>query len=147
MTSAPNADSAAALLREICQLLNEDGFKIIKWTTNSCEVIERIPLSCPSKELKDLDLTKNPLHKEQSLGLCWDVEADTLCFKVQINKYANQFIRRVILSVVNSVYDPLGFEAPAIQPMKTLLQDLCRKKLDWDQEISSENKRLWMGWL
>ena len=147
LTSAPNADSAAALLREICQLLNEDGFKITKWTTNSREVIERTPLFYPSKELKNLDLTKNPLPKKRSLGLCWDVEADTLCFKVQISKYANQFTRRVILSVANSVYDPLGFEAPAFQPMKTLLQDLCRKKLDWDQEIPSENKRLWMEWL
>ena len=109
LTSAPNADSAAALLREICQLLNEDGFKITKWTTNSREVIERTPLFYPSKELKNLDLTKNPLPKERSLGLCWDVEADTLCFKVQISKYANQFTRRVILSVANSVYDPLGF--------------------------------------
>ena len=147
MTSAPNADSATALLRKIRQLLNEDGFKITKWTTNSRQVIERIPLFYPSKELKNLCLTKNPLPKEQLLGLYWDVEADTLCFKVQINQYANQFTRRVILSVINSVYDSLGFEAPAFQPMKTMMQDLCRKKLDWDQEIPSENKRLWMEWL
>ena len=31
--------------------------------------------------------------------------------------------------------------------MKALLQDLCRKKLDWDQEVPPENKSLWMEWL
>ena len=66
---------------------------------------------------------------------------------MQIKGYPNQCTRRVILSVVNSDYDPLGFGALAIQPMKALLQDLCRKKLDWDQEIPPENKRVWMEWL
>ena len=147
LTSAPNANSAAALLREIFQLLDKGGFRITKWTSNSREVIKTVPPSDRSNELKNLDLTKDSLPKERSLGLCWDAETDTLCFKVRIKVYPSQCTRRVILSVVNSVYDPLGFGAPAVQPMKALLQDLCRKKLDWDQEIPPENKRVWMEWL
>ena len=121
LTSASNANSAAALLREICQLLDKGGFRITKWTSNSREVIETVPLSDRSNELKNLDLTKDSLPKERSFGLWWDVETDTLCFKVQIKRYPNQSTCRVILSIVNSVYDPLGFGAPAIQPMKSLL--------------------------
>ena len=64
----------------------------------------------------------------------------------RIKRYPNQSTQRVILSIVNSFYDPLGFWAPAIQPMKVLLHDLCRKKLDWDQEIPHESERLWMEW-
>ena len=43
--------------------------------------------------------------------------------------------RRGILSTVSSVYDPLGFLAPLILVGKSLLQDLCRGKVEWDDPI------------
>ena len=36
------------------------------------------------------------------------------------------------------VYDRLGLVSPALVSVKKLLQDLCRKKLGWDDEIASE---------
>jgi hypothetical protein len=55
--------------------------------------------------------------------------------------------RRGILSVVSSVYDPLGLASPFILPAKILLQDLCRKSLDWNDEIPSGYKLIWQKWL
>ena len=52
-----------------------------------------------------------------------------------------------ILSVVSSVYDPLGFAAPFILPAKVLLQDLCRKNLGWEDPISDEDLTRWRNWL
>ena len=43
--------------------------------------------------------------------------------------------RRGILSIVSSVYDPLGFVAPFIWTAKMILQRLCRKNIGWDDEI------------
>ena len=37
--------------------------------------------------------------------------------------------RRGILSLVSSMYDPLGFAAPFTLPAKALLQDLCGQNL------------------
>ena len=102
-------------------------------------MIESVPPQERSKKLKDLNLSRDSLPKEQSLGLRWDVETDTLCFKVKLND--KPMTRRGILSVVNSVYDPFGFGAPAIQPMKVLLQDLCKLNLDWDKDIPREMQK------
>ena len=85
--------------------------------------------------LQDLDLGKDVLPKERVLGLSWNAETDSLCLKVDLNT-AKPCTRRGILSVINSVFDPLGFGAPAIQPAKVLLQDLCSSKLGWDDLIS-----------
>ena len=56
--------------------------------------------------------------------------------------------RRGILSIVSSIYDPLGMAAPFILPAKLLLlQDLFRKGLGWDDEIPSSYLSRWRVWL
>ena len=55
--------------------------------------------------------------------------------------------RRGILSLISSVYDPLGLAATFVLPAKRLLQDLCRVKLDWDDPIPQEHKVRWERWM
>ena len=141
LTSAPTAEEATNLLKELCELLAKGGFKLTKWTSNSRKVIESVPPCNRSKELMDLDLTSAALPKEHALGLQWNVEQDTLCFKVNVR--SKPATRRGILSVVNSVFDPLGYGAPAILPMKVLLQELCKSKLDWDDPIPYDMEIQW----
>ena len=54
--------------------------------------------------------------------------------------------RRGILSTISSVYDPLGIAAPFLLVGKKILQDLCRTKLSWDDEISEEFRVRWETW-
>ena len=55
--------------------------------------------------------------------------------------------RRGILSVISSIYDPLGFVAPLILPAKAILRDLCRKGWEWDDRIPLEDLERWQDWL
>ena len=55
--------------------------------------------------------------------------------------------RRGILSVVSSVYDPLGFVSPFLLPAKKILQELCQEPLGWDDTISEQYERRWKRWL
>ena len=55
--------------------------------------------------------------------------------------------RRGILSVISSIYAPLGFVAPLILPAKAILRDLCRKGLDWDDRVPLEDLERWQDWL
>ena len=114
-----------------------------KWISNSRKVIDSIPLSERAGSVKDLLLDQLPI--ERALGVRWDVESDTFGFKISVKD--RPATRRGILSVVSSVYDPLGFAAPFILPAKALLQDLCRKNLGWDEPISDEDLIRWRNWL
>ncbi|XP_026054781.1 uncharacterized protein LOC113040736 [Carassius auratus] len=68
-------------------------------------------------------------------------------FKFKINLKEKPVSRRGILSVTSSIYDPLGFLAPVILPSKILMQQLCREKLAWDDDIPKQSAERWITWL
>ena len=54
--------------------------------------------------------------------------------------------KRIILSQVNSIYDPLGLAGPYTVRAKILMRNLWTNetKLDWDDPIPEENRREWV---
>ena len=50
------------------------------------------------------------------------------------------------MSTISSVYEPLGIAAPFLLVGKSILQDLCRTKLSWDEEIGEEYRVRWENW-
>ncbi len=132
-------------VEELCDQMLQGALNLTKWTSNDREVLESIPVEARAKNVKELDLDNDALPTERALGVSWFVESDTFGFKVNIKE--KPCTRREILSVVSSVYDPLGMAAPFVLLAKLLLQDLCRKGLDWDDEIPSNYLSRWQVWL
>ena len=106
------------LANQLVQLLAKGGFHLTKWVSNSREVLEGIPPGERTLSNANLDLEDVPI--DRVLGTQWDMEADTLSFRVKKKPVPDT--RRGILSLVSSLYDPFGFAAPLIQPAKVLLQ-------------------------
>lgn len=52
-----------------------------------------------------------------------------------------------ILSVVSSVYDPLGFLAPFTLKAKQIPQQLCKAKCGWDDLIPEVYVTAWQKWV
>lgn len=52
--------------------------------------------------------------------------------------------RRSIVSVVFSLFDPLGFIAPYIMKAKPILQMLSRKKIGWDKPLHENKNVQWI---
>ena len=141
VTSVGNAVKVDDKLREI---LSRAGFRLTKWSGNRSEVLDTIPQDEKAPSGLDLDLDKNKLPVQRTLGLHWNMESDKFMFKVALKDRPNT--RRGILSLTSSVYDPLGFVAPVVLPAKKLLQDLCRKKHGWDDPISDCDSERWEKW-
>lgn len=85
------------------------------------------------------------MPNERALGVKWDVEADTFSFAA--NSVDRPVTRRAILSVVCSIFDPLGFMNPFLLPAKRIIQELCRKKILWDGPLSADDEQSWRRWL
>jgi hypothetical protein len=49
--------------------------------------------------------------------------------------------------MLSSVFDPLGFVGPYILVAKTILQELCRKKVEWDDALPANVLSQWLSWL
>ena len=117
-------------------LLSRGGFKISKWISNNRNVLETTPELERSKDIKNIDARKEELPVQRALGVQRCVETDSFRFQVYIN--SRPPTHRGILSVATSIFDPLGFLAPFVLNAKEIMQDLCRIRLEWDDEISDE---------
>ncbi len=142
LNSVSTETHAIVLAEQLRNLCSRGGFRLIKWISNSRAVLSSIPIEDRAKEVKYLDLSQ---YLERALGVQWSTETDMFTFKVQIQ--AKQSTRRGILSVVSSIYDPLGFLAPVILPAKQLLRNLCKDKKGWDEEIQDDQEQKWCNWL
>lgn len=73
------------------------------------------------------------------------VEKDAFTFSIAIKQ--RSITRRGTLSIVSSIYDPLGFLSPIILSAKQILQNLCRIKLPWYEKIPLNIALRWQRWL
>ena len=143
LKSVATEDEAIKIAKEIKDALSEGGFKLTKWISNSERVIQSIPYEERAKEMKSLDPESETMHR--ALGVHWFVETDQLGFA--LNEVERKATRRNILSVMSSVYDPLGMAAPFVFQAKNLLQSLCKQRLSWDEDIPPPQRQVWEKWL
>ena len=106
-------------------MCNEGGFNLTKFVSNSKKVLHSIAETFRRNGVKDKDLGCK-LPDEQVLGILWNVEADTLGFKIAIKE--KPLTRRGMLSTLSSIYDPLGLGAPFLLKRKQIIQTLCPQK-------------------
>ena len=98
-----------------------------------------------AKGVKNLDLEHSSLPIKWTLGIHWNTESDK--FGVQIMSKHRETTRRGLLSVVRSVYDPLGLVCPFVLRAKLIFQDECKSGKEWDDPLSPENQVRWSKWL
>ena len=143
LTSVADEDTAICLSKQLTDVLSRGGFHLTKWMSNSAKVMASIPTADRATILRDLDFSHSLM--ERALGVYWNVSSDTFCFKISIKERPPT--RRGILSIMSSIYDPLGFVAPIVLPIKIMLQDLCKQGVDWDDPIPEDCMTRWKRWL
>ncbi|XP_050978835.1 uncharacterized protein LOC127173179 [Labeo rohita] len=145
LKSTVTEEDAVKLIHGLTSLCKKGGFHLQKWVTNSPKVFALIPSNIRAVSLENMDLDRDQFPVERALGMQWCVQGDTFSFRTAVQERPHT--RRGILSVVSSLYDPLGFLSPFIIPAKLLLQELCRMNLKWDEPVPSVFSRYWSEWL
>ena len=72
----------------------------------------------------------------------WCTETDSFHFNFAPSPCTTA-TKRNVLSIVASVFDPLRCFAPFRLIGKQILQELCKEKLDWDDELKGDVKAKW----
>ena len=132
LVSKPTAEEVVTLVRNTQAALASANLRLHKVVSNSVTVMEAFPTEDLAKDIRSLDFHQDNLPAQRSLSVFWDLETDAFTYKVSIPDK--------VLSVVNSVYDPLGLAAPVLLHGRLLLQQLVsmgKKKtatapLGWD---------------
>ena len=151
LVSRTKATEVTTLIKNTQGMLATSNIRLHKVISNSVEVMEAFPADDRASEVKELDLSRDPLPAQRSLGVCWDLEDDSFTFKVTIPE--KPFTRRGVLSVINSIYDPMGLAVPVTLKGKLLLQSLVimgkernGESLGWDDPLPDDLARQWQRW-
>lgn len=111
--------------REICRCLQNAGMPTQLWNSNSKVFNEIVG-----------DETREKVTNV--LGLSWNTQNDTISLKpVTINPVSTLTKRRA-LSLVSTVYDPLGLLSPVTLRGKLLMRDIWKLKVGWDEVLPVE---------
>ncbi|TKS65758.1 hypothetical protein D9C73_028515 [Collichthys lucidus] len=145
LKSVPTEADAVKLCRELEAACSMGGFRLHKWISNSRAVLTSIPQADRAREVKTLDLESGELPTERTLGIQWQIQSDKLTFSISLKN--QPYTRRGILSIISSVYDPLGFICPFTLTAKNILQDLCKHNYAWDKELPDHYVHQWQEWM
>ncbi|GFT51222.1 integrase catalytic domain-containing protein [Trichonephila clavipes] len=82
------------------------------------------------------------------LGIIWDLDNDVLkcCTNFDSLTCEVKITKRLVLSTVPKVFDPIGMLVPSTLLPKLLLQEIWKMKKAWDQELPQNIVNKFMKW-
>ena len=148
LKSVEDEKAATRLLKELKEMCAKGGFNLTKFNSNSLAVLQSVPQEERAQQLKELTLGSDPLPPDRALGVVWDPETDSLGFQVDMQKLKQKpMTKRGMLSATASCYDLLGLAAPCVVKARSIIQELHRLTLGWDDEVPKVPKEEWERWL
>ena len=142
LKSVDDVEYAKDLIDRTTKLCGERGVRLHKYVSNSVELLKSLPPSERAREKISLDLEDCP--KERILGIIWDPQTDT--FKFENKLTANATTKRSILSAASTIFDPFGWISPYTIRAKLILQEICKLKGGWDDNVPNEVIVKWSAW-
>ena len=107
--------------------------------------------SMPLQEWVSNDANFNSLYNvvvpetQSVLGLSWNPITDSMNVVVgdKLDQEASwRYTKRSILSLLSSIYDPLGWLSPLTVHGKMFLQTLWKEKRDWDEKLNPDQVKV-----
>ncbi|GFU08886.1 DUF1758 domain-containing protein [Trichonephila clavipes] len=82
------------------------------------------------------------------LGIIWDLDNDVLkcCTNFDSLTCEVKITKRLVLSTVQKVFEPIGMLAPSTLLPRLLLQEIWKMKKAWDQELPQNIVNKFMKW-
>lgn len=140
ITGGKTVDSVAELANTISEILKGYGFNLRKWNTNEAVVLQHLSVDNSSGEshfIKDDDFSK-------TLDIFWYAKDDVFEYVIDNDtRNDSNITKRVILSSIARIFDPLGLVGPIIAKAKIFMQILWQLKIGWDEVIPLEISSNW----
>ena len=125
------------LRKQVSELLLQGGFKIRKWTSNSPQVLETIPV----EERASNNILNLYDDTVKTLGMNFHPAKDEFSYSVNIAD--SPVTKRNMLSEIGRLWDPLGLLGPLVTAAKIMMQELWLEKLQWDDIVPQEIRFKW----
>lgn len=142
LSGSHDEDTAIEVQRELTEVLKRGGFELQKWCSNSEKFMNEIE---PERRANGIEVNLNRKAKVKTLGIIWNVREDELQVTSEINILEDKKItKRNVVSVIASLFDPMGWLAPVIALAKIFMQKLWILGLSWDEELPIDYCNEWI---
>ena len=129
-------------IQQLIQIMKRAGLSLRKFASNSPNALEHVPVEL--RETQDiLSIDEEEIIK--TLGLHWNTSTDHFLFKVKIlnPETESPLTKRLLLSEISKIFDPMGWLSPVIITTKIIMQDLWKEKTDWDEPPPTHIQSRW----
>ncbi len=146
--SQPSAAEAKALIDDIDDVLDKGGFQIKEWISNA-----KLTNTNPRDEVVLGENEESNVQKV--LGTVWNPNEDQFSFAVKIeipeaspneksmSRIPCKLTKRIILSKLSGIFDPIGAGAATLNKAKIGMQELWQRGLSWDEQIPPDLVNKW----
>ncbi|XP_046142523.1 uncharacterized protein LOC114881403 [Osmia bicornis bicornis] len=135
---ADTAEHLQNVANQLTQLCQAGGFPLAKWHSTSKSLLEDLAPDQNNAAISFDDCAT------KILGIKWIPHQDKLNFSTISATQRAQFTKRLVLSEVAQLFDPLGFVAPVIIRAKILIQELWLQELSWDDIMPLHITQRWL---
>lgn len=142
LTVTDSVESAAKICKNITDYFLKRGFELRKWKSNNASILKELN-TVDDDNFIDFSMSDNTATK--TLGLLWLCQSDSLVYKIATPKLRKDITKRILLSDIATIFDPLGLISPCIIMAKILLQKLWLEKLTWDQPVPNSLAQEWLS--
>ena len=116
-----------------------------KFKPEATEIMEDVKFTVHKWE-SDVQALDNEANPSSMLGHSCDKREDILEIAANVPSENKSWTKRVILSQLSSIYDPLGIISPTVVEGKRIYREVCDEKGGWNSEVPAHIKRDWIRW-
>lgn len=133
LTGSDSLEKVIDLQLQLIALLKGGGFELRKWCANHPSILKNIA----SEHIEtDFPVEESGNKTIKTLGMYWQPSNDTFQFKVNLFIPPNIITKRVILSDISRIFDPIGLISPIVITAKLFMQEIWLiKGLGWDHPV------------
>ncbi|XP_062715374.1 uncharacterized protein LOC134291519 [Aedes albopictus] len=150
LISVETEEKAIQLATEVKGIHERGGFEMRNWVSNAPAVVAA--LDGEKTDEKNLSIGETDTT-EKVLGMWWDTTADCFTYKLSSRHDADLLsgrkrpTKREVLRTLMMVFDPLGLISHFLMFLRSLLQEIWRASVDWDEQIHDCHFEKWLIWL
>ncbi|XP_063386867.1 uncharacterized protein LOC134672844 [Cydia fagiglandana] len=151
--SLPDEATAIDMVRNVSDIHRAGGFEIRNWTSNSVAVLNSVPKETLGTAAVRFKVGQEH-ESERTLGLIWYPADDILGFDLSLKRIPSDVLegenrptKRLMLRVIMSIFDVLGFLAPFTIQGRIMLQEAWRLQVDWEDYIPDQIYLKWRKWV
>lgn len=141
LSGGDTVEEVLGLKSEATRIMSEAGMKLCKWSSNSSEV-------AADSERQFEEKTIEVAESVRVLGMRWNPREDLFTFDCEVIISPDLVVtKRLVLSCIARIFDPLGLISPFIISVKILFQDLWKLGVSWDEEVPDAIARAFHSWI